>query len=138
MLCPRLQKWAIQEYALPSDLSPILASLRAGSARAISDGSFKDKFGTSAFTILNAHDCCILGLNIVPGHPDDQGAYRSELAGLFGIVLVVNLLCVRGPASLRAVSKLAAMDSLPLTKLSKHGPLNQQTLTSTCLALFAR
>jgi hypothetical protein len=90
---PAASKWAIQEYALPSDLSPILASLRAGSARAISDGSFKDKFGTSAFTILDAHDCCILGLNIVPGHPDDQGAYRSELAGLFGIVLVVNLLC---------------------------------------------
>jgi hypothetical protein len=71
-------KWAIQEHALPSDLRPIIASLCLGTARAISDGSFKDKFGTSAFTILDAF------LNIVPGHPDDQGAYRSELAGLHG------------------------------------------------------
>jgi hypothetical protein len=33
--------WAIQEFALPSDLQPIIASLKSGSARAISDGSFK-------------------------------------------------------------------------------------------------
>ena len=37
--------------------------------------------------------CSILALNLVPGHPDDQGAYRSELAGLFEIVLIVNLIC---------------------------------------------
>jgi hypothetical protein len=36
----------------------------------------------------------ILGLNVVPGHQDDQGAYRSELAGLFGIVVVVLHLCL--------------------------------------------
>jgi hypothetical protein len=90
---PASSSWAIKEIALPPDLRPILASLRAGSARAVSDGSFKDKFGTSAFTLVDAHACSIIGLNIVPGHPDDQGAYRSELAGLFGIVLIVNLLC---------------------------------------------
>jgi hypothetical protein len=43
---------------------------------------------------LDDHACSILGLNVVPGHPDDQGAYRSELAGLFGIVLVVTQLCL--------------------------------------------
>ena len=35
----------------------------------------------------------IPSLNIVPVYPDDQGAYRSKLAGLFAIVLLVNLLC---------------------------------------------
>jgi hypothetical protein len=34
-----------------------------------------------------------LGLNIVPGHPDNQSAYHIELAGLFAIVWIVNLLC---------------------------------------------
>jgi hypothetical protein len=90
---PPDSKWAIQEHALPSNLRPIIASLRPGTPRAISNRSFKDKFGTSAFTILDAFDCSVLGLNIVPGHPDDQGACRSELAGLRGIALVVNLLC---------------------------------------------
>jgi hypothetical protein len=85
--------WAIKEYTLLPDLHPIIASLRDGSARASSDGSFKDKFGTAAFTILDAHECSILGLNVVPRHPDDQYPCRSELAGLYGIVLVVNLLC---------------------------------------------
>jgi hypothetical protein len=74
---PPDSKWAIQEHALPSDLRPIIASLHLGTARAISDGSFKNKFGTSAFTVLDTFDCSVLGLNIVPGHPDDQGAYRS-------------------------------------------------------------
>ena len=90
---PASSSWAFHEIALPPDLSPIIASLRDGSARAVSDGSFKDKFGTSAFTIVDAHVCSIIGLNLVPGHPDDQSAYRSELAGLFAIVLIVNLIC---------------------------------------------
>jgi hypothetical protein len=59
-----------------------------------SDGSFKDKFGSSAFTVVDSTDSSNnIGLNLVPGHPDDQGAYRSELAGLYAIILVVNCLC---------------------------------------------
>jgi hypothetical protein len=85
--------WAVQEYALPSDLGPIVRSLLLGTSRAIRDGPYKDKFGTFAFTILDNQDNSILNLNVVPGHPDDQGAYRSELAGLFGIVQVINRLC---------------------------------------------
>jgi hypothetical protein len=69
---PASLSWAIKEYALPPDLRPIIASLRDGSACAVSDGSFKDKFGTAAFTILDAHECSILGLNVIPGHPNDQ------------------------------------------------------------------
>jgi hypothetical protein len=120
--------WAIQEFALPSDLKPIIDSLKSGSARAISDGSFKDKFGTSTFTILNDCACSILGLNVVPGHPDDQGAYRSELAGLFGIFLVVNQLCLWagiesggieiGCDGLSALNK--AFDTWPLEPADPH------------------
>jgi hypothetical protein len=70
------------------------ASIRDGSAGAVSDGSFKDKFGTATFTIIDGCDSSIIGLNIGPGHPSDQGTYRSELVGLFGIILVVNALCL--------------------------------------------
>jgi hypothetical protein len=58
--------WAVQEYALPSDLGPIVCSLSLGTSQAIIDGSYKDKFGASAFTILDNQDNSILGLNVVP------------------------------------------------------------------------
>ena len=35
----------------------------------------------------------IRGDNIVPGNTEDQGSYRSELAGLYGITLCVYALC---------------------------------------------
>ena len=30
---------------------------------------------------------------VTPGNPEDQSAYQSELAGLYGIAAIVNLLC---------------------------------------------
>jgi hypothetical protein len=63
---PPSLKWATHEYALPPDLEPLVASITAGTAQAVSDGSFKYKFGSLAFTILNSTDTSIIGLNIVP------------------------------------------------------------------------
>lgn len=85
---PALLLWDIQEYTLPSDLSSIIASLADDTARAISDRLYNDKFDTSAFIVVDSNDSSIPGLNVVPGHPGNQGAYRSELTGLFGIVLL--------------------------------------------------
>jgi hypothetical protein len=68
----------------------------------VSDGSFKDQYGTSAWAIEaeSSVDQCTgvdippvdeskenrcKGANIVPGAPTDQSAYRSEVARLFGI-----------------------------------------------------
>jgi hypothetical protein len=125
---PPASKWVIQEYALPTNLAPFIASIKDGSARAVSDGSFKDRFGTAAFTIIAERDTSIIGLNIVPGHPSDQGAYRSELAGLFGNILVVNALCqwagISGGAikigcdGLSALNK--AFDTWPLEPADPH------------------
>jgi hypothetical protein len=88
---------------------------------ALCDGSFKDTFVS---IITNGSDL----LNVVPGHPDDQGAYRSELAGLYGIVLVVNWLCEWaglttgkievGCDGLSALNK--AFDSWPLEPQDPH------------------
>jgi hypothetical protein len=79
---PASSAWAIQEYALPSDLTPILQALSSGSARAVSDGYFKDKFGTSAFTIVDEHDTSILGLNVVPGHPGRSECLSKRVSRL--------------------------------------------------------
>jgi hypothetical protein len=35
----------------------------------------------------------IVAVNVVPGNLTDQGSYRSELAGLFGQIIMVNTLC---------------------------------------------
>jgi hypothetical protein len=69
-------------------------SIRNGSCLAISDGSFKDQHGTASWTVQGEDSFGALGSSLItPGNPEDQSAYRSELAGLFGIATIVNLLC---------------------------------------------
>lgn len=81
----------IDEYIIPEDECKAIAiAIINGTARAISDGSFKPdvKKGSSAFittpgkTIVNR----LVGKNWVPGGINDQSAYRSELSGLSGIL----------------------------------------------------
>ena len=65
------------------DASDVIYS---GVAIAVSDGSFKDEFGISAWTIRGTTDeQHLIGVNTVPGSTEDQSAYRSELAGLYGL-----------------------------------------------------
>lgn len=63
-------------------------------AIAVSDGSYKEGFGTSAWVIQGKdenHEA--RGVNVVPGHTTDQSAYRSKLAGIHGIVAFANQWC---------------------------------------------
>jgi hypothetical protein len=65
-------------------------------AVAISDGSYKDNFGTAALTIEPDNPTsnnCVLATNVVPGRPEHQSSYRSELSGLWGIVTMIQCLC---------------------------------------------
>jgi len=101
----------------PPDLRPIIAS-----AHAVSDRSFKDKFGTSAFPAIGARARSILSLKkAVPGHPEDKGACRSKLAGLFAVIFLVNLTCSWAGIAAGTVSKLAATVYRLLTKPSTPG-----------------
>jgi hypothetical protein len=76
----------------------------------VSDGSFKDQYGTAARAIEaeSSVDRCTgadippaaaskenrcNGVNIVPGAPTDQSAYRSEVAGLFTIATMIREIC---------------------------------------------
>jgi hypothetical protein len=77
----------------------------------VSDGSFKDQYGTSTLAIEaeSSVDRCTgadippaaasknnryKGENMVPGALSDQSAYRSEVAGLVGIATMVRELCL--------------------------------------------
>jgi hypothetical protein len=130
---PPASKWAIQEYALPTDLAPIIASIKDGSARAVSDGSFKDRFGTAAFTIIAERDSSIIGLHIVRVTP----MTRAHIGVSWQVSLELSWLsmrCVNGPIYQEVQSKSDAMDCPPLTKPLIPGLWSLRIHTSTCLA----
>jgi hypothetical protein len=74
------------------------ASLRAGTAIAVSDGSCKDGFGTAAFVIEDSQysspQSQAIGVNTVPGSEDVNSAYRSEISGVSGVIATVESVCL--------------------------------------------
>ena len=92
---PTSQNWSVQRCCYSQQQGEdILAAIVEGTAMAVSDGSFKDSFGTSAWTLRGAsNEEFITGVNVVPGSDDDQSAFRSELAGLYGIIIATTTLC---------------------------------------------
>ena len=72
----------------------IARAIQDSTALAITDGSYKDSRCTASLVIEGVDKAgCIRADNVVPGSPEDQSAYRSELSGLYGIVLAVSLVC---------------------------------------------
>jgi hypothetical protein len=60
-------------------------------AIAVCNGSFKEGRGSLAWVLegdSNQHR--LVGGNIVPGNTSDHSAYRSELAGILGVVMLVS------------------------------------------------
>jgi hypothetical protein len=49
--------------------------------------------GTSSWMILSKHDetQIIVGANFVPGRAQAQSSYRSEVAGMFSIIMFISL-----------------------------------------------
>jgi hypothetical protein len=69
-------------------------AIQEGEAIAISDGSFQDQYGTAAWALEGSGSKGrIVGAVTVPGTAKDQSAYRSELAGLYCILLGAKKLC---------------------------------------------
>ena len=60
----------------------IAKAIQNGTACAVSDGSYFDKFGTSASVICNRQEKEIWARSITPGPAAAQNPHRSELAGV--------------------------------------------------------
>jgi hypothetical protein len=91
---PKDAQWALRDINLADDGLTIAQAIRDGTAIGISDGSFKDGFGTASWVLEGLSPRHrIRGDNIVPGDTADQGSYRSELSGLYGITMGVYALC---------------------------------------------
>jgi hypothetical protein len=87
-------KWAVQQFHSSDNGIRIAQAIQNGTAIALSDGSFKDGFGTSAI-IIEASDPGdnIIAVNVVPGCKDTQSSFRSKLSGIFGQVIMINTIC---------------------------------------------
>jgi hypothetical protein len=90
--------WCLDSLHMKEDGLALATTITDGLSAhimAISDGSFKDGFGTAAWTIGTEETTDLIsGRAICPGGPGDQSAYRSELTGLFYILSVVHHLCI--------------------------------------------
>lgn len=85
--------WAVEVSKFPSDGGRELAEeLKQGTLRGISDGSFKDEHGTASFRLVGGDTTSMYGDHTTPGHPQDQSAFRSELSGIYGQVLLTYTL----------------------------------------------
>ena len=85
-------KWAVSSLSCPNNGASIAEAIRQGTAISVCDGSYKTHFGTAAYVLQNGNqrDGRIIGANVTPGHPDDQNPYRSEIAGIFAVVVLVD------------------------------------------------
>jgi hypothetical protein len=84
-------KWAVKKFAATDDGREVADAIRLGHAIAVSDGSYKDNLGTAAYVLEGkTSKNRIVAVLKVPGLPADQSPYRSELSGLYGIVVMVK------------------------------------------------
>ena len=93
----KCQRVLLDYYKLPEDKCAAIAEAIAnGKAKAISDGSFRpiEKKGTSGFIITSGKttENSYQGCNWVPGLENEQSAYRSELAGISGLLASLKII----------------------------------------------
>jgi hypothetical protein len=86
-------QWAIRSLDCSDNGLCLAQAISDGTAIALCDGSYKENFGTAGFvlqsnTTIRQHR--IIGANVTSGHPDEQNPYRSEVAGIFAIVVLVD------------------------------------------------
>jgi hypothetical protein len=88
------EKWCFAHLDMTDDGTILAKAISQGDAITISDGSFQDTYGTAAW-VLEGSDSAgrMRGAVIVPGNANDQSAYRSELAGIYSILVAVTKLC---------------------------------------------
>ena len=83
----------MRKVFMSQSIEGIITDIEEGKAVAVSDGSFKEEFGTACWIIENELGTeRIIGLIDIPGSKKDHDAYRSELGGLYGIVTAVDIL----------------------------------------------
>lgn len=93
LLADKATVWCLDSLHTQNEAG-LLTALREGTAMAISDGSYKDTYGTAAWMIGDPDTVSFIsGKSICPGAACDHDAYRSELAGIHSIIAVMKKFC---------------------------------------------
>jgi hypothetical protein len=86
-------QWCLYGLQINNEDS-LIEAIKEGAAMAISDGYYKETFGTAAWVIGDPDNVAFIsGRSICPGTPCDHDAYRSELAGIYSIMTVIDKFC---------------------------------------------
>jgi hypothetical protein len=86
--------WSMRNFISTDDGKILAQALSNGTAIAVCDGSYKQGKGASAWVMEgDSSKGRIKGFNWVSGSTVNQSSYRSELAGLLGIVTFTIELC---------------------------------------------
>jgi hypothetical protein len=86
--------WSVDCVTINDDGNDIAVAIRSGTCRAVSDGSYKEGRATSAFTLHGNNPAyCITACNAVSSTCKDACAYRGELGGIFGTLMMMEVLC---------------------------------------------
>ena len=132
---PETVNWAILNSWVDDQGEYLAESIRQGTAIAVSDGSchLVEQFSTSAF-IMEGPDSQHRwkGVNVTPGMAKDHCSYRSELSGIYAIIVATQVLCRHH--SITSGSVEVGVDAIetakfiferwrPITKSTKHADL---------------
>jgi len=85
--------WCTQVISQVHNGEYIAQSIKEGWAIAVSDGSYKEGYGTASWIIQNEEGRSIEGNVVCPGLVDGMSSNRSELAGLYTIAFVTLQIC---------------------------------------------
>jgi hypothetical protein len=118
----------VQNLQIQGDLNRLLQTIEDGTAYSGTDGSYKDGYGTAAFRIQNDLGDQITGCNITPGLQEQQSAYRSELGGIVGILVLLDLLQQHYDLRIDQFVITCDCSGAGLKSLTDH---RQQTMTIT-------
>ena len=92
---PSSALWAVSDCTFQDDGHDLVLSIRDGTTIGVSDGSYKNDIGTSAWVLEDPTGNRIMGANVIPGAILDQSSYRSKLGGIYAMILLVEQLCLQ-------------------------------------------
>ena len=95
---PSTDQWANQNVTADDDGAAVAGAILRGSAIAVSDGSFKNRFGTASLVLESTNGKHRVRANLcVPGHPSEHSSHRSELAGVVATLILNSFLKISFP-----------------------------------------
>ena len=87
--------WLMESHLDQPDITAFSTAIHQGTARVMSDGSYKDGRSAAAYGTVGYDSNAVHGSICIPGRPADQCSYRSELGGILANLTHINRLCTK-------------------------------------------